>query len=62
MTRMEDLTDGRRVRHPNWGQEGTVRVTGGETFVRWDGSEVDSPVTEDGYLTPAFLEITGEGP
>jgi hypothetical protein len=59
MASMSDLTEGTRVRHLAWGDEGTIRVSGGRVFVKFDRMSPPTEVCPGGYIEPEDLEIAG---
>ncbi len=60
MTTMADLTPGTRIRHLRWDVDGTIRVLGGVTEIRWDDCFTDDEVSDDGPVFPADLKVIGE--
>jgi hypothetical protein len=58
---MDDLTDGTRVRHVTWGDEGAILVALGGTWVKFDQMSPPTEVCPGGYIEPGDLEIIGGG-
>jgi hypothetical protein len=54
---MADLTAGTRIHHIGWDETGTVRVTEGLVSVKFDGSFVDTEISDEGVIFPEDLEI-----
>lgn len=63
MTSMADLTEGTRVRHVTWGDEGTIRIgPDGRVWVKFDRMSPPTEVCDGGYIEAEDLEITGVAP
>lgn len=58
--RMADLTEGTRVRHVTWGDEGTITEALSVTWVKFDGMSPPAEIRPGGYIEPEDLEIIGE--
>jgi hypothetical protein len=59
---MADLTPGTRVRHPRWGETGTIRQADGVTEIRWDTCFGEAEVSPEGPVLPGDLEIVEAAP
>lgn len=59
---VDDLSDGMRVRHTEWGATGRIRKSRSRTEIRFDPpGRVTLDVSPDGPVFPGDLEIL-EGP
>ena len=58
---MRDLTAGTRIRHIRWCTTGTIHVADGQVSVIWDGSGIETQITEEGAVWPEDVEILARG-
>jgi len=58
---MRDFAEGTRVRHLAWGDKGTIHVSGGRVWVKFDGMSPPTEICPGGFIEPEDIEIIGEG-
>ena len=59
--KLADLTEGTRIRHIRWCTTGTIQVADGQVSVVWDGSGIETQITEEGAVWPEDVEILQPG-